>query len=109
MDFDGSFLPELILGNYPCIPHFVGCEVVDPPPPNERSVQHQILISHVTRGALRLVVVTVRLFANSGVRKHGPPIYEVVAGALPVSDPGSTIFRKNCASQNSATIALPLS
>ncbi len=79
-------LPDLILGRYPNIPHFVGCEIGDPPPPDARGVQHKLQITHVSKGDLRLSVVTVRLFANSGVPEHGPPIYEVVAGALPSSD-----------------------
>ena len=74
-------LPDLILGRYPCIPYFVGCKIDDPPPPTDSSVMHVIQVCVEKINGIRLVVVTVRLFANSGVEGHGPPIYEVVVGA----------------------------
>jgi hypothetical protein len=76
-------LPDLILGRYPCIPHYVGCKIDDPPPPTARNVMHVIQVGHEVVNGLRLVIATVRLFANSGVEDHGPPIYEVVVGAVP--------------------------
>jgi hypothetical protein len=77
-------LPDLILGRYPCIPYFVGCKLEDPPPPSERSALHVIEVGLEEVNGLQLVIATVRLFANSGVRDHGPPIYEVVVGAPPL-------------------------
>jgi hypothetical protein len=74
-------LPDLILGRYPNIPYFVGCKIEDPPQPADRSVAHVIQIGIEKVNDILLVVGTVRLFANSGVEDHGPPIYEVVVGA----------------------------
>lgn len=76
-------LPDLILGKYPEIPYYVGCKIDDPPPPTERTVVHKIEVGTEVVYGKRLLVTTVRLFANSGVDNHGPPIYEVVVGAPP--------------------------
>jgi hypothetical protein len=80
-EFRRLVLPNLILGRYPCIPYFVGCKIDDPPPPTERSVMHVIQVGFEQIHRMRLAIATVRLFANSGVEDHGPPIYEVVVGA----------------------------
>lgn len=101
--------PDLILGRYPCVPHFVGCEIADPPPPEPPSVQHKVQIWTEVKGPLKLIVVTVRLFANSGVENHGPPIYEVVVGA-PLSaknQSGQSPFRKKRPNQKPIKILLP--
>jgi hypothetical protein len=74
-------LPSLILGRYSCIPHFVGCSIEDPPPPSDRGALHVTQVGFQQIGRMRLVIATVRLFANSGIKDHGPPIYEVVVGA----------------------------
>ncbi len=74
-------LPDLILGRYPCIPYFVGCRLDDPPPPTAREVLHAITLGPQVINGIRLHVSSIRLFANSGVEDHGPPVYEVVIGA----------------------------
>jgi HNH endonuclease len=74
-------LPALILGRYPYIPHFVGCSIDDPPAPNERGALHVTQVGFQQIRGMRLVIATVRLFANSGIKDHGPPVYEVVVGA----------------------------
>jgi hypothetical protein len=86
-NFRRLVLLELILGRYPCIPHFVGCKIDDPPPPTERSAMHVIEIGLEQVNGVNLLIATVRLFANSGVESHGPPIYEVVVGAPPLVIP----------------------
>jgi hypothetical protein len=80
-NFRHLVLPDLILGCYPNIPYFVGCKLDDPPPPAERSVSHVLQVGVEKVNSILLVVGTVRLFANSGVEDHGPPVYEVVVGA----------------------------
>ncbi len=74
-------LPDLILGKYPCVPHLVGCALVDPPPPHERKVVHVIDLRVVTIERMRLIVGSVRLFANSGTKEYGTPLYRVIVGA----------------------------
>jgi hypothetical protein len=74
-------LPDLILGRYPCIPHFVGCSIDEPPPPSDRRALHVTQVGFQQIGRMRLVFATVRLFANSGIEDHGPPVYQVVVGA----------------------------
>jgi hypothetical protein len=80
-NFRRLILPELILGRYPHVPYYVGCKLEDPPPPSDRSVLHVIQVGKERVNGIALVVTTVRLFANSGIEHHGPPVYEVVVGA----------------------------
>jgi hypothetical protein len=74
-------MPDLILGKYPMVPHFVGCELKDPPPPMDRKAVHMVDLRVVTIERMRLIVGSVRLFANSGTKDHGTPIYRVIVGA----------------------------
>src|SRR5260370_4210841 len=74
-------LPRLILGYYPCIPHFVGCELDDPPPPDPKERLHWVDFRTFQFGRLKLIVASIRLFAHSGVGKIGMPIYRVVVAA----------------------------
>ena len=80
-NFDHLVLPDLILGRYPHIPFFVGCEITDPPPPAKPDVGHVLQVATEKIRGVDLIVATVRLFASSGIENHGPPIYEVVVGA----------------------------
>jgi hypothetical protein len=73
-------LPGLILGKYPCAPYFVGCALVNPPPPHERKVVQLIVLRIATIERMRLIVGSVRSFANSGTEQHGTPFYRVVVG-----------------------------
>jgi hypothetical protein len=77
-------LPDLILGRYPCVPYFVGTDPGEPPPPDARNMRHAVQIATANgREGLRFLVASVRLFAHSGTREHGMPIYHVVVGAPP--------------------------
>lgn len=78
----GSALPSMILGQNPNVPYSVGCKLEDPPPPADRNVLHVIQVATEWVRGRFFVIVTVRLFANSGVEHHGSPIYEVVVGEL---------------------------
>ena len=100
----GSALPDLILGRNPNVPHFVGCRLEDPPLPADRSIAHVIRVVTEWMSGKLIVIVTVRLFANSGVEKHGPPVYEVVVGELPMSSEssGEHIQRDRVTSRRSA-------
>lgn len=80
-EFRHLVMPDLILGRYPCIPYFVGCRLDDPPPPTARDVQHEITVGPEVVNGIRLLVSRIRLFSNSGLDAHGPPVYEVVIGA----------------------------
>jgi hypothetical protein len=85
--FRKFILPRLILGQYPCIPHFVGCELVDPPPPDPKGRLHWVDFRTVRYGRLNLIVASIRLFAHSGVGQIGMPIYRVVVGGPPAVPP----------------------
>lgn len=74
-------LPDIILGRYPHISHFVGSDQGDPPPPGPREILHLIQRTNVTYRQWRLITVRVRLFAQSGTPANGMPFYEVVVGA----------------------------
>jgi hypothetical protein len=86
-EFRSLVLPDLILGRYPCIPYFVGCKLDDPPPPEERAALHLITVGPEVVNSVKLLVSRIRLFANSGVEDHGPPVYEVVIGAPGIGAP----------------------
>jgi hypothetical protein len=74
-------LPAIIRGAYPCVPYFVGADLSDPPPPEARGRIHLINFSDITTPRLRLLLVSIRLFAHSGTKEHGMPIYRVLTGA----------------------------
>jgi hypothetical protein len=75
-------LPDLILGKFSAVSHFVGSQNV-PPPPLSGQERHAIdfKVLQSKSGRMRLYVATVRLFANKGTSDHGLPIYHVVVGA----------------------------
>ena len=77
-------LPDLILGKYPCVPYFVGGDTELPPPPTPRGKMHEFQFIDINYHALRLLVVAFRIFAHSGTKEHGMPIYRVAMGA-PIS------------------------
>ena len=82
--FDRLDLPDLILGKYYFVPHYVGSDPDDyPPPPMERTVVHVIDLETTALPVSGRVVIAaaVRLFANSGTDQYGTPIYRVVVGA----------------------------
>lgn len=74
-------MPDLILGKYPCIPYFVGGDTTLPPPPTPRGQMHEFQFIDINYRTLRLSTVVFRIFAHSGTKEHGMPIYRVVVGA----------------------------
>jgi hypothetical protein len=76
-------LPDLILGRYPCVPYFVGSDSdAFPPPKDQRDQLHKVGLSEIQYGRMRLILGSVRLYASSGTKDHGTPIYRVVVGAV---------------------------
>lgn len=73
-------MPQLILGKYACISHFVGSQPTDPPPPDRRDLMHSIGFRDAVNGRQKLILAVMRLFANSGTDTRGMPIYLVVVG-----------------------------
>lgn len=74
-------LPQIILGTYPYVPYFVGSDIGDPDPPGPSNIRHTLSYDVFTRGRLSLLMMSIRLFANSGADKEGMPTYRVVCGA----------------------------
>jgi hypothetical protein len=71
----------VILGKFTGISQFVGSRLTLPPPPLKRGNQHAITVYDAwIAPRLRLLLAAVRLFADSGTRDHGLPIYTVVVG-----------------------------
>jgi hypothetical protein len=83
--FDHLDVPNLILGKYPYIPHYVGVTRDLPPPPDE--MLHKVGINAYTASGRHYWLVSVRLFAHSGYKDVGMPIYRVIVGS-----PLSTAF-----------------
>jgi hypothetical protein len=87
--FDALNLPDLIIGreSQTRIPFYVGGELADSPPPGDPTVKHFIRTSTMDlAGDLagnKLIVVEVRIYANSGTQTNGAPIYRIVCGANP--------------------------
>jgi hypothetical protein len=74
-------LPDLVLGKYRGISQFVGSELSNPPPPEPSGRQHRVDVFDLWVNGMRLLVARVRLFADSGTKEHGTPIYTVIVGA----------------------------
>lgn len=81
-------LPDLIMGRYPLVPHFVGSPLVNPDPPLDAKVKHSVRLSVIRPNGIQLLLAQIRLYGNSGVADHGMPEYYVVVGA-----PGGTGLR----------------
>jgi len=81
-------ITDLILGKHPLVPHFVGCETKEPPPPTPGKGLHMVDLRSVFIGRMTLIVGSVRLFAHSGTAEHGTPLYRVVVGAPKLSKSG---------------------
>jgi hypothetical protein len=82
--FRSLVIPQLILGTYPCVSHFVGCEV-HAPPESDNGKLHWIKIDQLRMGRMQLLAASIRLFASSGTDEHGMPIYRVIVGAPSLS------------------------
>jgi hypothetical protein len=81
--FDPLDVPALILGDYPAVSHYVGGNTEEEPgPPDARGTMHRITISDTSIRDLRLAVVAIRLFSDSGTEHHGMPTYWVVVGDM---------------------------
>lgn len=78
--FNHLDLPALILGKYPHVPHYVGVAREDPPPPDPREMVHKVQIQDFTKDGSTYLMASVRLFAHSGYKDLGMPIYRVILG-----------------------------
>jgi hypothetical protein len=74
-------VPDIILGNYTCIAHFVGSESRLPLPPYRPGFPHSVAGGTITYGRLKLLTSIIRLFGDSGTKEHGMPFYMVIVGA----------------------------
>jgi hypothetical protein len=79
--FRSLAVPGLILGKYPCVPYYVGSDLRLPPRPHPRGVMHLVHHGTAILGSIRLITVTIRLFAHAGTATNGMPYYQVVVGA----------------------------
>jgi hypothetical protein len=73
--------PQIILGNYPHVPYFVGPLPRPHGPPTERGQQHTVEFGDVVYNGLKLIFANVRLFADSSAPHGGMPRYQVILGA----------------------------
>jgi hypothetical protein len=73
--------PQIILGQYPHVSHFIGCKLDQPPPPLARNQMHMVQRSTIGFGRMRLLMQSVRLFGSSGTGEHGLSVYHAIVGA----------------------------
>ena len=75
-------IPDIILGKYQNIAHFVGSEARRQPlPPYKPGNLHSVSGGTVTYKRLKLLVAEIRLFGDSGTAECGMPFYTVLVGA----------------------------
>ena len=79
--FNHLDIPALILGKYPFVPHYVGVDRTDPPPPFEKGRLHSIDLQTYTVDGIEYWIASLRLFAHSGLEDHGMPIYRTIVGS----------------------------
>jgi hypothetical protein len=79
--FEHLDLPDLILGKYPHVPHYVGVMRTDPEPPEPRGRLHRIDVQEYHRSGRDYWLVSLRLFAHSSYLNHGMPTYRTIVGA----------------------------
>lgn len=79
--FRPLIIPQLILGQYPYIPYFIGPYPRPHRPPNPRGQQHLVEFGNTTYKNLKLLHANVRLFADSRSPESGMPTYLVILGA----------------------------
>jgi hypothetical protein len=73
--------PDIILGKYPNIAHFVGSDPTLPSPPYRRGIQHSVGLGSITFSNTKFLTATIRLFGDSGAQDKGMPFYTVIYGA----------------------------
>jgi hypothetical protein len=78
--FDHMDLPDLILGKYPNVPHYVGVMRNDPEPPEPHGSMHRIDIEEYTQPGNVYWLVSLRLFSHSSYENNGMPIYRTIVG-----------------------------
>jgi hypothetical protein len=78
--FRPLFIPQVILGNYPHVPHLIGALPGPHGPPSARGQQHAVEFGNLTYERLRLMWANVRLFADSSAPEGGMPRYMVILG-----------------------------
>ena len=78
--FNHLDLPQLILGAYPHVPHYVGVMRTDPEPPDARNMMHKIDVQPCTYDSVEYWLISLRLFAHSGFQNSGMPIYRTIVG-----------------------------
>jgi hypothetical protein len=72
--------PQIILGQYPHIPYFVGPLPGPHGPPAPRGQQHTVEFGTIAYHRLKLMFANVRLFADSSAPEGGMPRYLVIYG-----------------------------
>ncbi|MEW6642998.1 MAG: HNH endonuclease [Pseudomonadota bacterium] len=78
--FRPLFTPQIILGQYPHIPYFVGPLPSPHGPPAPRGQRHVVEFGTLTYQRLKLMYANVRLFADSSAPQSGMPRYQVIYG-----------------------------
>lgn len=82
--FKKLYSRQIILGSYPFISHFIGCDFNEKPSLNP--TLHAISLSEIGRpGGIRLWMQSVRLFAGMGFQERGLPTYYAIVGAPKVT------------------------
>jgi hypothetical protein len=78
--FRKLYSPQIVLGQYPYISHFVGCDLKEIPELNP--TLHMIQLSQIGKsGGMQLWMAAIRLFAGMGVQQRGLPTYYAIVGA----------------------------
>jgi hypothetical protein len=73
--------PQIVLGHFPYVSHFIGCKLQNPPPRLAPNQMHMVQRSTITFGRMKLIMQSVRLFGSSGTSEHGLSVYHAIVGA----------------------------
>jgi hypothetical protein len=66
---------------YPYVSHFIGCDLHDQARRAERGQLHIVQRHVITYDRMRVIMMAVQLFANTGAGHRGLPWYYAVIGA----------------------------